>query len=58
MGRVVTAAYTPDPARADAYSRLYVEYRQLHDHFSARGGTTSEVLHRMRRIRNEALGEA
>ncbi|MEV3925068.1 ribulokinase [Actinomadura coerulea] len=56
MGRVVTAAYAPDPARARAYDLLYAEYRELHDHFAARGGASSEVLHRLRRLRNDALG--
>ncbi|MEV4005330.1 ribulokinase [Actinomadura sp. NPDC049753] len=56
MGRVVTAAYAPDPARARAYGPLYAEYRELHDHFAARGGASSEVLHRLRRLRNDALG--
>ncbi|GGQ29890.1 L-ribulokinase [Actinomadura coerulea] len=56
MGRVVTAAYVPDPARADTYDLLYAEYRELHDHFAARGGASSEVLHRLRRLRNDALG--
>ncbi|MEC3953246.1 ribulokinase [Nocardia sp. CDC153] len=54
MGRVDRAAYTPDPARAAAYDALYAEYRALHDHFG-RGGT--EVLHRLRRIRNSARQE-
>lgn len=56
MGRVVTAAYAPDPARARTYDLLYAEYRELHDHFAARGGASSEVLHRLRRLRNDALG--
>lgn len=49
MGKRTAAVYTPDPARADAYDRLYAEYRKLHDHF-ADGG----MLHRLRAIRNEA----
>ncbi|GGT97506.1 ribulokinase [Actinomadura citrea] len=56
MGRVVTAAYAPDPARARVYDLLYAEYRELHDHFAARGGASSAVLHRLRRLRNDALG--
>lgn len=51
MGRVRSGAYLPDPGRAAAYDALYAEYRRLHDHFG-RGGT--DVLHRLRRIRNEA----
>ncbi|MEU9833569.1 ribulokinase [Streptosporangium sp. NPDC048047] len=49
MGKRVTDAYLPDEKRADAYDRLYAEYRRLHDHF-ADGG----MLHRLRAIRNEA----
>lgn len=48
MGRREQAAYVPDAGRADAYDRLYAEYRALHDHF-ADGG----LLHRLRAIRNE-----
>ncbi|MFI5956693.1 ribulokinase [Cryptosporangium sp. NPDC051539] len=51
MGRVERAVYRPDPARAKAYEALYAEYRTLHDYFG-RGG--NDVLHRLRRIRNEA----
>jgi L-ribulokinase len=55
MGRRTEAVYVPDDARADAYDRLYAEYRELHDHFAgtAHGGTG--VLHRLRAIRNEAV---
>ncbi len=55
MGRRTEAVYVPDEARADAYDRLYAEYRELHDHFAgtAHGGTG--VLHRLRAIRNEAV---
>ncbi|MFI7448333.1 ribulokinase [Nonomuraea sp. NPDC049714] len=49
MGRRTEAAYVPDPARADAYDRLYAEYRALHDHFG-----DGRLLHRLRAIRNEA----
>ncbi|MEY9930552.1 L-ribulokinase [Catenulispora sp. GP43] len=51
MGAVQTAAYVPDPARADAYDVLFAEYRALHDAFGVTGGT----LHRLRKIRNSAL---
>ena len=54
MGKVETAAYVPDPARADAYDVLYAEYRALHDAFGGSGG----ALHRLRRIRNAALAGA
>jgi L-ribulokinase len=52
MGRVTRAAYTPDPAAADAYDQLYAEYRALHDHFG-RGGT--DVMKRLKAIRRTAL---
>jgi L-ribulokinase len=52
MGRCTRGAYLPDKARADAYDALYAEYRQLHDYF---GRGANEVLHRLRRIRVEAL---
>lgn len=54
MGSRTEAAYVPDEARADAYDRLYAEYRELHDYFagSAHGG--NDVLHRLRALRNEA----
>ncbi|GAA0282144.1 ribulokinase [Cryptosporangium japonicum] len=51
MGRVERAVYRPDPSRAKAYDALYAEYRTLHDYF---GTGTNDVLHRLRRIRNEA----
>ncbi|GGV01596.1 ribulokinase [Actinomadura cremea] len=49
MGKRVPDAFVPDPARADAYDRLYAEYRRLHDHFA-----DGALLHRLRAIRNEA----
>ena len=49
MGKRTPDAYRPDPARADAYDRLYAEYRRLHDHFA-----DGAMLHRLRAIRNEA----
>ncbi|WP_377272938.1 ribulokinase [Peterkaempfera sp. SMS 1(5)a] len=51
MGRLERRAYTPDPARAAAYERLYAEYRTLHDHFG-RGG--NDVMHRLRALRDQA----
>lgn len=51
MGKVSDTVYTPDPARAAAYDRLYAEYQLLHDYFG-RGG--NEVMHRLRRIRDDA----
>ena len=54
MGRIDLAVHTPDPARADAYDRLFAEYRELHDHFG-RGG--SDSMHRLRALRDAALVE-
>jgi L-ribulokinase len=54
MGRIDLAVYTPDPARADAYDRLFAEYRELYDHFG-RGG--SDSMHRLRALRDAALTE-
>ncbi|GAA4164111.1 ribulokinase [Phytohabitans flavus] len=51
MGRVLRRVYEPDPARTKAYEVLYEEYRLLHDYF---GRGENDVLHRLRRIRNEA----
>ncbi|MER5420219.1 ribulokinase [Streptosporangium roseum] len=48
MGKRTEAAYVPDAGRADAYDRLYAEYRNLHDHFA-----DGALLHRLRAIRNE-----
>jgi L-ribulokinase len=57
MGRVERAAVVPDPARADAYDALFAEYRTLHDYFSGRGSVANDVLHRLRKRRNEiAMG--
>ncbi|MFD2350036.1 hypothetical protein ACFSTC_12820 [Nonomuraea ferruginea] len=49
MGKRTEAAYVPDQTRADAYDRLYAEYRNLHDHFG-----DGRMLHTLRAIRNEA----
>ena len=50
MGKVRRGVYTPDPAAADVYDRLYAEYLLLHDHFG-RGG--NDVLHRLHALREE-----
>jgi L-ribulokinase len=52
MGSKREAAYTPDPASADIYDKLYAEYTALHDYFG-RGG--NEVLHRLRALRDRVL---
>ncbi|MDF2710316.1 MAG: araB, partial [Nonomuraea muscovyensis] len=51
MGTRRDDAYLPDEARADAYDRLYAEYRTLHDYFG-----DGRMLHTLRAIRNEANG--
>jgi L-ribulokinase len=49
MGRRHPAAVVPRDAEADAYDRLYAEYRELHDHFAGPGRA---LLHRLRAVRN------
>ena len=53
MGKVVRAAYAPDPGRADAYDALFAEYTLLHDYFG-RGG--NDVMRRLRALRATAHG--
>ncbi|MDF9810989.1 hypothetical protein M2266_000220 [Streptomyces sp. SPB162] len=55
MGRVHEDRYLPDAARADAYDRLFAEYRALHDLL---GGEHRGVLHRLRELRNESSTSA
>ncbi|WP_246019029.1 ribulokinase [Arthrobacter crusticola] len=52
MGRLQRAAFTPDPGRAEAYTALYAEYRELHDYFG-RGG--NNVMRRLKAMRRSAL---
>ncbi len=54
MGKVRRACYLPDPQRHRDYSALYAEYRILHDYFGVPDDRGNDVLHRLRRIRNEA----
>jgi L-ribulokinase len=54
MGRVESAAFWPDAARADGYDVLFHEYRILHDYFGCRSDKSNEVLHRLRRLRNRS----
>jgi len=55
MGRVRPAVYRPDPDRGQRYDALYAEYRKLHDYFGyGEHGGGNDVLHRLRRMRNEA----
>jgi L-ribulokinase len=55
MGSVQRDVYVPDESLQAAYDDLYAEYSRLHDYFG-RGdeGGGNDVLHRLRRIRNEA----
>jgi L-ribulokinase len=52
MGSCTRGVYTPDPASADIYDRLYAEYVTLHDYF---GRGANEVLHRLRALRDQVL---
>jgi L-ribulokinase len=60
MGRIEHCVITPEAKRADAYDELFEEYRTLHDYFAGSagsGGTKgNDVLHRLRRRRNEVTG--
>jgi L-ribulokinase len=49
MGTRRENVYRPDQERADAYDRLYAEYRRLHDFFA-----DGSMMHALRAIRNEA----
>ena len=51
MGGIQRAVYTPDPARADVYDRIFAEYTRLHDYF---GRGENKVMHTLRQIRREA----
>jgi L-ribulokinase len=53
MGGRDSTVYRPDELRAEAYDRLYAEYRTLHDYF---GRGANDVMHRLRAIRNAAIG--
>lgn len=53
MGSVRRAAYVPDEERAGVYDALFAEYTTLHDYF---GRGENDVMHRLRRIRREAVG--
>ena len=57
MGSVRRAVYRPDAVRRRGYDTLYREYRRLHDYFGrGEGAGGNDVLHRLRRIRNETAG--
>ncbi|MFC5729476.1 MULTISPECIES: ribulokinase [Nocardioides] len=51
MGKVRKAVYVPDEARAQAYDRLFAEYRELHDHF----GRGVSAMRRLKAIRRDAV---
>jgi L-ribulokinase len=56
MGKVRKGVYEPDDDRARAYDALYAEYVTLHDYFGRPGRNGgNDVMHRLRRIRREAL---
>lgn len=52
MGKVQRDVWSPIPAHADAYDRLFAEYLVLHHHFG-RGG--NDVMHRLRALRRTAV---
>jgi L-ribulokinase len=52
MGSLRRAVHMPDEERARAYDALFDEYTTLHDYF---GRGANDVLHRLRRIRTEAM---
>jgi L-ribulokinase len=55
MGGARHDVYVPDESRQKDYDALYSEYRRLHDYFGRGDGAGgNDVLHRLRRIRNEA----
>jgi L-ribulokinase len=55
MGGARHDVYVPDESRQKDYDALYWEYARLHDYFGRGDGAGgNDVLHRLRRIRNEA----
>jgi len=52
MGHVRRSVHVPDEERARAYDALFDEYTTLHEYF---GRGANDVLHRLRRIRTEAM---
>jgi L-ribulokinase len=52
MGSVQRAVHLPGEDRARGYDALYDEYMSLHEYF---GRGANDVLHRLRRIRTEAM---
>jgi L-ribulokinase len=54
MGKLREHAFHPDSERSAAYDKLYAEYVRVHDYFGRRASEDADVLHRLRRIRNDA----
>jgi L-ribulokinase len=52
MGRLNRDVWKPEASRADAYDRLFLVYRQLHDHF---GREVPELMRSLREQRREAF---
>ncbi|WP_363326429.1 ribulokinase [Haloactinopolyspora sp.] len=55
MGSAQRDVYVPDPRRVKAYDALYAEYTRLHDYFGRARDGGNDVLHRLHRIRTEAV---
>jgi len=53
MAKVKDHTYKPVPANADAYKKLYAEYRILHDYF---GRGANDVMKRLKDIKKEVRG--
>ena len=50
MGKVKDTVYTPDPANAAIYDKLYAEYKILHDYF---GRGENDVMKRLKKLAQE-----
>lgn len=51
MGKVEERTYKPIPENVEAYSKLYAEFKLLHDYF---GKGTNDVMKRLKKIKAEA----
>ena len=51
MGKVEERTYKPIPENVEAYSKLYAEFKILHDYF---GKGTNDVMKRLKKIKAEA----
>lgn len=51
MAKVREQSYTPVPAHAKVYDKLYTEYKTLHDYF---GRGENAVMKRLKRLKSEA----